>query len=280
MKANGGDFLARSIAGVTGALERAVYSEEMARLPGLLQRVDPRAKLIATLLLLLSVGLAHHLSVVLSLYLATLLMAGFSRQPIIAFSKRVWLGIPLFAGFVVLPSLFTLPGQSILTLMDEPPIRIAVTDNGLSSASLVVARVGTSVSLALLLVTTTRWTELLTSLRVLFLPESFLVVLAMTHRYLFLFLRTANNLFLARASRTAGSTPAAEQRRWAAAATGTLLSRSVKLSADVLLAMQARGFEGEIRCSKLPSLSDGDRMLVALAVVISAGALLVDRSLM
>ncbi|MHB0868266.1 MAG: cobalt ECF transporter T component CbiQ, partial [Chloroflexota bacterium] len=241
-----------------------------------LQGIDPRAKVASALLLLVAVGLAHHISGVMAAYLVTLSLAWSSRLPLREFSRRVWLGIPLFAGFVAFPSIVMLPGNPLLVLWEGPPMPLVVTDNGLASVLLFVARVGTSVSLALLLVATTRWTDLLGALRVLRVPESFLVVLAMTYRYLFLFLRSANNLFLARASRTVGATTGVEQRRWAATAAGTLMSRSMKMSMDVLLAMEARGFSGEIRSTHPPRMRDGDWLLLALVVVLSAGLLLLD----
>jgi len=272
----GPDFVGRTVSGITGALERAIFNEEQARLPGLLQRIDARAKVMATLFLLLGTGLARHLLPIAALYLVTILLARLSLLPLAGFVKRAWLGIPLFAGIVVLPSIFMLPGHPLLTVLEVPPFRLAVTDNGVSGATLLIARVGTSVSLALLLVFTTRWTELLRGLRVLGVPASFLAVLSMTYRYIFLFLRGANNLFLARASRTVGATTGAEQRRWAAAATGTLVSRSVKLSGEVLLAMRARGFEGEIRSPGAARMRDEDWLVVALAAVVAASVLLLD----
>lgn len=273
----GGDFVAKTLVGIAGSLERAVFSEELARLPGLLQGADPRSKVVAGLMLLVAAGLARHLAVVVALYAVTVLLAGLSRLPLGDFARRVWLGIPLFAALVALPSLFLLPGRPLLVLLEMPPLRLAVSDNGLASVVLFVARVGTSVSLALLLVSTTRWTDLLRALRVLRVPDSFVVVLGMTYRYLFLLLRAAGNLLLARASRTVGATSGNEQRRWAAAATGVLMSRSVKMSGDVLQAMRARGFDGEIRSGSFPRMRDEDWLMSVLGAVLSAGFLLADQ---
>ena len=272
-------FVVKTVAGVTAALERAVFSEEHARLPGLLQRRDPRATVVATLLLLLAVGLAHHGVVVAALYAVVLLLARLSRLSFDFFVKRVWLGIPLFAAMIALPALFTLPGQPLLVLVDSGAIRVAVTDNGLASATLFLARVGTSVSLAMLLVLTTRWAQLLKALRVLHVPEAFVIVLGMTYRYLFLFLYLTNNMFLARQSRTVGPTSGAEQRRWAGTTTGALFSRSLKMSGDVHQAMLARGFSGELRALADFRMADGDWLLVAIGLLVSAGLLLLDRGL-
>jgi energy-coupling factor transporter transmembrane protein EcfT len=71
-------------------------------------------------------------------------------------------------------------------------------------------------------------------------------ILGMTYRYVFEILRTALDMFESRRSRTVGSLTAAESRRLAASAVGVLLSKSVHLSNDVHLAMQSRGFRGEV----------------------------------
>ena len=104
-----------------------------------------------------------------------------------------------------------------------------------------------SVSLAVLLVMTTPWADVLKSLRALHVPQVFVLVLSMTYRYIFLFLHTLNGVFLARKSRRRRPD---ERRRAAAldhASMGTLMSRSFKMSNDVYAAMLARGFTGEIR---------------------------------
>jgi energy-coupling factor transporter transmembrane protein EcfT len=69
----------------------------------------------------------------------------------------------------------------------------------------------------------------------------------MTHRYIFLFIETANQMFESRQSRIMGRLPRAEQRHIAARTVGVLLNRSIDLSNEVYLAMQSRGFRGEIR---------------------------------
>jgi cobalt/nickel transport system permease protein len=61
-----------------------------------------------------------------------------------------------------------------------------------------------------------------------------------------LLLETAHELFESRKSRTVGELTGAERRRIAVANVGVLLSRTFQLSGDVYLAMQARGFRGEV----------------------------------
>ncbi len=59
-------------------------------------------------------------------------------------------------------------------------------------------------------------------------------------------LETAQNMFEARQSRLVGALGASESRRIAAASVGVLLSKSFYLNSEVYLAMQSRGFRGEV----------------------------------
>ena len=161
--------------------------------------------------------------------------------------KRVWLGIPFFAGDRGHPGdLLRRPARACSSCRSGP-ITIAPSIPGLIGAVLFVARVGVSVSLAVLLVLTTPWADLLKSLQAMRVPQVFVLVLAMTYRYIFLFLHTANGMFEARKSRVVARTSGGEQRRWIAGSMGNLLNRSVKMSNDVYAAMVARGFTGAIR---------------------------------
>jgi cobalt/nickel transport system permease protein len=162
------------------------------------------------------------------------------------FIKRVWIGIPLFSGIVVIPSIFFVGGDTFFTI----PLGLFELDasrQGLAAAAIFVLRVGVSVSLAILLILTTRWADVLKSLRFFRVPNIFVLILAMTYRYIFLFLHTVNGMFLARRSRIVARTTGKEQRWWIVSSMGVLMSRSFHMSDDVYLAMLARGFNNQYR---------------------------------
>jgi cobalt/nickel transport system permease protein len=273
------NFIARSVAGITETVERAIFSEEFAGRAGFLQRIDPRAKVAGLLVMIVATALARHLVIIIALYTVTLALAVLSTLPLWFFVKRVWLGVPLFTGIIVLPALLTIPGVVLLPIVTTDPVSLAVTDNSLAFAALFVARVGTSVSLAVLLVMTTRWADLLKALHVLRVPEAFVTVLGMTYRYIFLFLHLITNLLLARRSRTIGETTGGEKRRWVAASMGALLGKSFKLSDDVHQAMRARGFRGHVRTFTGFQMGDLDWLFLAAIVLVCASALLIDMRL-
>jgi cobalt/nickel transport system permease protein len=271
-------WLEHTVSGITQSVERSVFTEEHARAQGWLQGVDPRAKLGMFLAAVLAASLSSSVVILVVLYAAVLAAARASRIPFEFFVRRVWLGIPLFAGVIVLPAVFLVPGPPLFELA-LGPITIAPTVPGAAGGLLFVSRVGVSVSLAVLLVMTTPWAHLLKSLQALRVPQVFILVLAMAYRYIFLFLHLANGLFEARKSRIVARTSGGEQRRWITSSMGGLLNRSVKMSNDVYAAMVARGFAGSIRTLADDSMTRDDWAALAATVAISAVAVVAQRGL-
>jgi len=271
-------WLEQTLGGITANLERAIFTEGHARSAGWLQRRDPRIKMVGSLMAIVAASLATSIVGLALLYGATLAAARASRVPFGFFVKRVWLGIPLFAGIVVVPAIFFVPGPRVFDL-GLGPAHLAPSWNGLAGAGLFVSRVAVSVSLAVLLVVTTPWADVLKSLRSLKVPQVFVLILSMTYRYLFLFLHTANGILLARKSRMVGRTSGSEQRRWITGTMGNLMSRAFKMSNDVYAAMLARGFNGEVRTFSTFRLRPSDLVSLAGAALISVAAVLAGRVL-
>lgn len=263
------DFLQRSLAQITFALRDTLVDEEAARRPGLLQRLDARAKVVGTLALLLAAALSRRWEPLLVLHLMVLVLAWTSHLPLGPFLRRVWLFIPAFTAVVALPALFLTPGDTLWAIL-EHPIPLAITRQGLYGAGMLVLRVGASVSLAVLLLLTTPWPALLHGLRALRVPQSLVLLLHMARRYIFLLLQNAEALLLARRSRWVGQLPSSVRRRMTASMAGTLLARSYHLSQEVHLAMEARGFRGEVRLAEMPHFRRWDWLALALSVLAGA----------
>jgi cobalt/nickel transport system permease protein len=248
--------------------------------------MDPRLKLVSLLALLLTASLVRHPLTLAALYLLTLALAAASRLPTGFFLGRVWLFIPIFTGVVVIPSIFNVvrPGDPLLVLWDfgrEVHLgpwslgdTLAITRQGLYGAALLVLRVAVSVSLAVLLAVTTRWSELLKALRVFFVPRVFILILSMTYRYIHLLLGLATDMYMARRSRGGDGVRAAEERRFAAAGMGALLGKSRAMSDGIYSAMVSRGYDGEPLVLRRFTLSARDIWLGAgliAAALLAAG---------
>ncbi len=269
-------WLEKTLGALTSNVEQAIFSERHARSAGWLQRRDPRAKVVGALAAIVAASLTSSITGLGLLYVATLAAASGSRVPFGFFVKRVWLGIPLFAGIVVIPAIFMTSGARVFDA-GIGPLHFAPSWNGLASAALLVTRVGVSVSLAILLVVTTPWADILKSLRALRVPQVFVLILSMTYRYIFLFLHTANGMLLARKSRVVGRTSGGEQRRWISGAMGNLMSRAFKMSNDVYAAMLARGFGGEMRTYSDCRMGRADVALLAAVASVGVAVILAGR---
>ncbi len=284
-------FLEKTLQAIAEVLKNEVFSESLATQPGLLQGLDPRAKLLTILFLIGIAGLFHHIFWLVLFNLWLFWLAKSSRVPVATFAKRVWVVVPLFTGIVVLPTLFNVvrPGTPLLSLfhLSQPlqlgywtiPREVAITKQGVEAAVLLILRVGASVSLAVLLTLTTRWQTLLKALSVLKIPAVFLTVLEMTYRYIFLLLLASTDMFMARRSRLAGRANSRAERRFVTAAMGNLWSKTAALSEEVHSAMLARGYDGVPKSLLRFKMKRSDWVWMGLVLVVAMVFLGGDRVL-
>ncbi len=250
-------FLDRTLLAVANAAQQSLFSEAYARRRGLLQHLDVRMKLLTFLFILVLISFLHRPQTLWLLYALSVALAAFSRVSLAFFLKRVWLFVPIFSAAIVLPALLNVitPGEPLLVLLRlgrdyawgpyAIPAEISVTRQGLRGGIVFVSRVASSVSFAVLLTLTTRWAEIFSGLRSLFVPRVFVVTLNMTERYLFVFLRMIQDMYRARKSRTIRPFSAATERSWTASRIGATFKKSADMSEDIYKAMLSRGFHGE-----------------------------------
>lgn len=237
------NFIERTVAGLADTLDQSLFAEEVARANGLLQRFDPRVKVVGLLLLVVATAMAHNLWVIGALFGLAVGLALLSHVPIRRLATRVWIGVLFFTGAIALPAIFVTPGEVLLRV---PFVHWPITLQGVKSAFYLLTRVETATTFSVLLVLTTPWMHVLKALRVLRMPVVFVVILGITYRYIFVLLQTAADMFESRRSRLVGQLESSEQRRLAAASVGVLLGKSLQLSSEVYFAMLSRGYRGEV----------------------------------
>jgi cobalt/nickel transport system permease protein len=243
-------FVERTIGGGSDLLRQALFSDDTAAQRGLLQRLEPRVKLVALFGVLVVSAFVRHIPVLVGMYTATLALAAASKLSLSFFVKRVWLFVPVFTGIVVLPATLNVVthGNVVVPLGTWFGHPIGLTQQGLTAAGLIVARVATSISLVVLLTLTTPWPRLLAALRALRVPRMFILVLGMAYRYLFHLLDAVSDMYTARKARTVGrDRDVASGRAFVAASAGALFGKAHALSDEVHLAMVARGYTGDAR---------------------------------
>ena len=240
---HGGGFLELQIANLLGVMEHASCAEHLARESGLLQRFDPRVRLVGMLILITLCVSTHSIVLLCSLLTGAIGLAILSRIPLAILSRGIWLNVAMFTGVMVLPAPFLVPGEILFRL---PVLGWGASAQGIESAMFLICRATTAATFGALMILTTPWPHVLKALRALRVPAVVVFILCMTYRYIFLLLQTALDMFEARRSRLIGRLSSKEMRRMRVADAGVLLSKSLQLADEVFFAMQSRGYRGEM----------------------------------
>ena len=284
-------FVGKTIDGIFGFLEEAFITESNSRLQGLLQSLDPRAKLISILAVIFATSLIGNLRVLIFIYVLTLIFAYLSKIDVVFFIKRVWLFIPVFAGIIALPMIFNifLPGDPLfqvaylgpgahlgpLTL----PESIFITWQGLNAAVTFTMRVATCVSAVVLLFITTPQQTLFKSLRTVGVPKLYVLTLEMAYRYIFLLMDLVRELYVAKKARTIRASGMFDEQKWVGGRMGYTLIRSLDMSEKVHMAMMSRGFSGDVHIMQEFKMQNRDYIAGIAAITLSVVLVLISENI-
>jgi cobalt/nickel transport system permease protein len=216
----------------------------------LIHNMDARLKLPLTLAYIFAVTLTpvgHWL--VLGLLAAPLAIAvAVSRLPVLLVLRRSALALPFIV--VAVPLVFTKDGDTLFTLQ---PFGWTASEEGLAAVLTILTKSWLSVVAAITLTATTPALELLRAMRVLAVPRILVATVSFMYRYLFVIAGEAQRLLRARDSRSASleGHKCGGSVWWRAGVlghmVGSLFLRSYERSERVYAAMQARGYDGELR---------------------------------
>lgn len=252
-----------------------------------LARIEPRAKVAGVLVLVVSATFLQKPWPLLALFAVALALAVSGRLSAGRLA-RVWLGVPLFSLATILPATLNLVthGTAVLTLWHFSPgsklgpwalpDALTVTQSGLIVAGRFVLRSLTCVTLVLILVATTDASVLLNALRRFGMPRVFGMVLTMSHRYLIVLLRAAEEIHLAKLSRTITAGPLRHEQRWVAAGIGILFRRTHRLAQQVNEAMLSRGYDGDLQIKPGSGLRPTDWAWLGAVALVLAGLALAE----
>ena len=234
-----------------------------------LHRLDARVKLISTLLVMVGILFTPERA-----WPAYPLLWGLLASLAVAGRLGVWrltrwgaMALPFSLAAVTL--IFTVPGVPVITMAG-----ITVTDAGLSRFVAIMLKSWLAAQAALLLTMTTHFTDLITALSALGLPDSLQIIVGLMYRYLATLLEEAERLLRARAARsgTTGQRKSGGRLGWraqiAGGMVGSLFLRSYERSERVYAAMLARGYATPVRSAKRPPLPGRDVLLGSIPVIV------------
>jgi cobalt/nickel transport system permease protein len=251
------NFLRKSIRQMKQTLADELLTESCANQEGVLQRMEPRTKLIAAVSFIIIAGFVRSIPVLLGLWGLTVVLMLLSGLPVFTMQRRIWGIIPLLTLLASVPAMFNfiIDGSPLCMIYQAPypstmlgihiPAHIYISQQGFTAAMFLFLRVGLSLSMGVLLVMTTPVARLIKSLQVMGVPSLMVMVIEMSYRYLVLLLNLSIEMFEARRLRTVGVLSMASKRAQVGSSIAALFARSMELTDEVYLAMTARGYTGQ-----------------------------------
>jgi energy-coupling factor transporter transmembrane protein EcfT len=187
------------------------------------------------------------------------LLAAVSRISLPAFYKRVFFFGFMFGFMIALPSSLNsiTRGEIVFPLitLSKPydfwvyhiPRQIGITREGLFGVAMLTLRIVNSISLSFLILYTTPLAEIIKALKILKIPDTVLMMLTLSYKYIFIFAKTVEEMHLAKRSRLAGSTNSTDGRRWIAGRIAFIFRKTRLRCEEVFKAMLGRGLSDTIR---------------------------------
>jgi cobalt/nickel transport system permease protein len=239
-----------------------------------LQRLDPRVRLATVLALAVTVSFLHTIPAIGLVIVATAGLAWASFVSPVTFSARVWATAGFFALLLSAPAAtgWISPGPALVGAG-----AFSITAPGLLIATRLILRVIAGAGIGLLVVWTTRWSDLLGALTAMRMPDVVVATLAMTQQQIVSLMRTVENLHLARESRMVAAGSAGENREWVVGRVAYTASKSFKTADDVYDAMLARGFTGEWPTLRRLRMTSRDAIWLVCLIAFCALTLGLDR---
>lgn len=240
-----------------------------------IHQLDPRAKVMATLLFILTASLTPQGSwPAFGALLALILVAAWASRlgPIFAIRRSI-IALPFVLAAAALP--FTTPGPTAFIV---PGVGWKVSVSGLVLFLTVLTRTWLAVQAAILLTATTRFSDLLWGLAAIGVPRALVGTIGSMYRYLFVLADEALRMLRARSARSAAPRGSRKPSLWwqgrvTGSMVGSLFLRALKRSEGVYAAMVSRGYDGQMRTLRPTAMRAMDWFVLASLIILLAAIL-------
>jgi cobalt/nickel transport system permease protein len=234
---------------------------------GLFQNLDARIKILFLAFFIVIVSLKKTILPEASITFLIALLAALSKINLRRFYQKIIVLTFLFGFLVAFPSAFNVitPGDVIFPVAQlassydfwiyHIPQQIGFTRQGLDGVVMLCFRVMNSISLSLLVIYTTPFPKIIKSLQIFRIPDTFLLVISLSYKYIFVLAKAVEGMYLAGKSRMVGVERSDEARTWIAGRMVHIFRKTRLRYEEIFKAMTARGFTGEVKLSEVGRLT-------------------------
>ena len=252
-------YLEKGIRGFAELFTEGYAQWDLSSKRSFLHDLDARIKIVFWIVLIVVISLKRTVLPEATISLFVFILTALCRLNMIVFYKKVLVLGFVFGFLVSAPSALNVivPGKVIIPLLTlsrpydywiyHVPQIIGITEGGISIISLLTLRVLNSLSISFLILYTTPFADIIKALKIIKVPDTFLIIISMTYKYIFTFAHIVSDMHLAKKARLASVTGRIEAREWIAGRIAFVFKKTQTECDEVFKAMLSRGFSGEIR---------------------------------
>lgn len=252
-------FIDSGISHLGRVIKTGYIQLEFASKDGFFQRLDARIKVLFLIFFIVIVSLKRALLPEIAIAFFVFGLVSASRLNVLHFYSRVLFFGFIFGFLIAVPSAFNVitKGEVILPVIHlsrsydfwiyHVPETIGITREGISGVAMLTLRVLNSIALSFLIFYTTPFSEIIRALKVFKVPDTILMIINLTYKYIFIFAKTLEDMHLAKKSRMYGVISNTEARRWIAGRIAFMFKKTQQRCEDVFKAMLGRGFSDTIK---------------------------------
>lgn len=249
----------------TGYLQSETSSKDF-----FFQKIDARIKVLFLLFFVILVSLKKEPGSEALIGLFVFILTSVSHLSVFTLYKRVLFWTFIFGVLIALPSAFNVitKGELIFPIIRfseshrlwiyQIPQEIGITGEGILIFMILSLRVMNSLAISFFVLYTTPLPEIIKALKIFKVPDSFLMIVTLSYKYIFILAKIAEEMYLAKKSRLIGQVTPAEARKWIAGRMLFLFIKSRKRCEEIFKAMLARGFSGDINIYRVKKLHARD----------------------
>ncbi len=242
--------------------------------------INPLVKTFSFVLFIVAISFARNIHAQLSASLFIVIfyfVSGISYR--FVYKKIIFLSI-VFGLLIFLPASLNMitPGKIIFKIatFDRSyhfwiytiPQTIGITDLGIRTVTLLFLRVLNSISLALLFVYSSSFSQIIKGLKVFFIPDTFLVILSLAYKYIFILSKTIEETYFALKSKLIGNIRNDKARKVISGRVFFLFKKSKKNYEQTYSAMISRGYTGQVKINKEKIIKLSDILFLIGAIAI------------
>ncbi|PIV65967.1 MAG: cobalt ECF transporter T component CbiQ [Nitrospirae bacterium CG_4_10_14_3_um_filter_44_29] len=252
-------FIEKGIHHVADVIKTGYVQWETASKDDFFQKIDARIKVLSLLFYIIIVSLKKDILPEVLVGVFVFILTMIARLNILSLYKRVLFFSFIFGFLIALPSAFNVitKGEIIFPILHlsktyrfwiyHIPSEIGITREGIDGVMMLTSRVMNSLSLSFFVLYTTPFPEIIKALKVLKVPDGFLIIVTLSYKYIFIFAKTVEDMHLAKKSRSAGQVSDAEARSWIAGRVAFMFKKTRLRCEEIFKAMLGRGFSDNIK---------------------------------